>query len=63
MTYSMGENDAQIDFVSVGKYNSKYLKDGKAILWALQHRLVITALDKKKLNRSSEEQTNCQEED
>ena len=47
ITCSMGGNETEIDFVLVGKNNRKYLKDGKAIPWELQHRLVVTDIDKK----------------
>ena len=50
-TYSMGENETEIDFVLIGKNNRKYLKDVKAIPWELQHRLVVTAIDKRKLKK------------
>ena len=33
ITYSMGGNETEIDFVLVGTNNRKYLKDMKAILW------------------------------
>ena len=49
ITYSMGENEIGIDFVLVGKNNTKYLKGMKAIPWQLQHRLVVTYIDKRKL--------------
>ena len=51
ITYSMGGNETEIDFVLVGKNNRKYLKDVKAILWELQHRLVVTDIDKRKLKK------------
>ena len=38
ITYSMGGNDTEIDFVLVGKNNRKYLKDVKAIRWGNKHR-------------------------
>ena len=37
-----------LDFVLVVKSNTKYLKDVKAIAWVLQHRLVVTAINKRK---------------
>ena len=51
VTYSIGENETEIDFVSVGKNNRKYLKDVKTIPWKLQHRLVVTVIDKRKLKK------------
>ena len=49
----------QIDFVLVSKNNRKYLKDVKAIPWELQHRLVVTDIDKRKLKKVvKNEQTN-----
>ena len=33
MTYSIGGNKMEIDFVLVAKSNRKYLKDLKAISW------------------------------
>ena len=57
ITYSLGGNETDNDFVLVGENNRKYLKDVKAILWELQHRLVETDIAKK-VEESSEEQTN-----
>ena len=51
ITYSMGANEIEIDFLLVGKNNIKYLKDVKAIFWELQHRLVVTDTDKSKLKK------------
>ena len=48
----MGGNKTEIDFVSVGKNNRKCLKDMKAIPWELQHRLVVTDIDKRKLKKA-----------
>ena len=45
----MDENETEIDFALVDKNNRKYLKDMKAIPLELQHRLVVTDTDKKKL--------------
>ena len=42
----MGGNETEIDVTLVGKNNTKYLKDAKAIPWELQHRLVVTEIDK-----------------
>ena len=33
ITYSMGGNETEFDFVLVGKNNRKYLRDVKAIPW------------------------------
>ena len=43
----MGGNETETDFVFVGENNPKYLKDVKAIPWELQHRPVVTDIDKK----------------
>ena len=51
ITYSMGRNETESDFVLVSKSNKKYLKDVKAIPWELQHRLVVTDIDKRKLKK------------
>ena len=51
ITCSMGGNETEIDFVLVGKINRKYLKDVKAIPWEMQHRLVVTNIDKNKLKK------------
>ena len=51
ITYGMGGNKTEIDFVLVSKNNRKYLKDVKAIPWESQHRLVITDIDKRKLKK------------
>ena len=48
ITYSMGGNETEIDFLLVGK---NYLKDVKAIPWESQHRLVVTDIDKRKLKK------------
>ena len=47
----MGGNETEIDFVMVGKNNKKYLKDVKAISWELQHRLMVTDMDKGKFKK------------
>ena len=49
--YSMGGNETEIDFVLVGKNNKLYLKDMKAIPWKLQHQLMVTDIDKRKLKK------------
>ena len=51
ITYSMGGNKTEIDFALVSKNNRKYLKDVKATHWELQHRLVVTDIDKRKLKK------------
>ena len=51
LTYSMGKNETEIDFELVGKNNKKYLKGVKAIPWELQHQLVVTDIDKRKLKK------------
>ena len=47
----MGGNETEIDFVLVGKNNRNYLNDVKSIPWELQYRLVVTDIDKRKLNK------------
>ena len=54
----MGGNETEIDFVLVDKNNRKHLKDVKAIPWELQYRVVVTDIDKRKLQEGSEERTN-----
>ena len=51
ITFGMCGNETEIDFVLVGKSNRKYLKDVKAIPWMLQHWLVVTDIDKRKLKK------------
>ena len=51
ITYSLGGNKTEVDFVLVGKNNRKYLKDVETIPWELQHRLVVTDMDKRKLKK------------
>ena len=51
ITYSVNGNETVIDFVLVGKNNRKYLKDVKAIPWDLQHWLVVTDLDRRRLKK------------
>ena len=45
----MSENKIEIDFVLVGKSDRKNLKDVKTIHWKLQHRLMVTDINKKVL--------------
>ena len=52
VTYSSGGNDAEIDFVLVGKEKRKYLRDVKVIPGVLQHRLVVIDVEKRKLKKS-----------
>ena len=49
--FSMGGNEIKIDFVLVGKSNKNYLKDVKAIPCDLQHRLLVTDIAKRKLQK------------
>ena len=49
ITYSLDGNETEIDFVLVGKNNRQYLKNMKAIPWKLQHWLMVTNIDKRKL--------------
>ena len=51
ITYRMGGNETEIDFVLVGKNNRKDLKNVKAIPWQLQHRLLITNINKSRLKK------------
>ena len=51
ITYSMSGNETEIDFVLVGKNNRKYVNDLKAIPWELQHWLVVTDINKRKLKK------------
>ena len=47
VTYSVGGNESEIDFILVGKGNRKYLRDVKAISGELQHSLVVVYMVKK----------------
>ena len=51
VTYSTGENEAEIDFALVVNGNRKYLRDMKAIPGDLHHSLVVMELVKKKMVR------------
>ena len=51
MKEELCETVVEIDFVLVSKNNRKYSKDVKTISWELQHRLVVTDIDKRKLNK------------
>ena len=51
MTYSLGRNDTEIDFVLVGKEKRKYLRDVKVIHGELQHKLVVVDVEKQKLKK------------
>ena len=52
VTYSLGGDDTEIDFVLVGKEKKKYLRDVKVIQGELQHRLVVVDVEKQKLKKS-----------
>ena len=52
VTYSLGGNDTEIDFVLVGKEKRKYIRDVKVIPGELQHRLVVVDVDEQKLKKS-----------
>ena len=50
VTYSVGGNETEIDFVLVGKNHRKYLKDVKVLPAKLQYGLVMSTVDRKKKN-------------
>ena len=52
-TYSTSGNKTEFDFVLVGKNNRKYLKDLKLIFGELQHWLVVTDKEKRKLKKKT----------
>ena len=45
--YHSGKSKTETNFEFVGKKNGKYVRDVKTISWELQHRLVITNLEKR----------------
>uniref|UniRef100_A0A0L8GGR7 Endonuclease/exonuclease/phosphatase domain-containing protein n=1 Tax=Octopus bimaculoides TaxID=37653 RepID=A0A0L8GGR7_OCTBM len=49
VTFSAGGNETEIEFVSVGMENRKYLRGVKTIPGELQHRLVVADSDKRKV--------------
>jgi len=49
VTFKVGGNETEIDFVLVGRKERKFLRDVKAISWELQNRLIIADVDKRKL--------------
>ena len=51
ITFKSGNNESEIDFISVSKENRKFLKDVKVIPWELQHRLLVANVDDRKLNK------------
>jgi len=51
ITFKSGMYESEIDFVLVSNKDRKYLRDVKAILWELQHRLVVVDVDEKKLSK------------
>uniref|UniRef100_A0A0L8G5Q4 Endonuclease/exonuclease/phosphatase domain-containing protein n=1 Tax=Octopus bimaculoides TaxID=37653 RepID=A0A0L8G5Q4_OCTBM len=51
VTFSVGGNESEIDFMLVGRKNRKYLRDVKTISRELQHRLVVADLDKRKVKK------------
>ena len=51
ITFKSGNNESEIDFISVSKENRKILKDVKVIPWELTHRLLVADVDKRKLNK------------
>ena len=53
MTYSSVRNDAEIEFVLVGKEKKVYyLRDVKVIPWELQYRLLVVDVEEQKLKKS-----------
>ena len=52
VTYSYGVNDAEIDFILIGKEKRKYLRDVKVIPGELQYRLVVVDVEEQKLKKS-----------
>ena len=54
----MGRNETEIDFVLVGMNNRRYSINVKAISLELEHRLMVTDIDKRKLKKAvTNEQT------
>ena len=49
MTYDLGGNKTEIDFVLFEKERRKFLKDVKVIPWELQHRLIVVDVKKENL--------------
>ena len=48
-TFKPGNNESKLYFNAVNKENRKHLKDAKIIPCELQHRLVVTDVNKTKL--------------
>ena len=49
VTFNLGGNETDIDFVLLIKERTKFLKDAKVIHWELQHRLVVIGVKKENL--------------
>ena len=51
VTYRMGENETEIDFVLIQKEHRRFIRNVKAIPGEFQHALVIADIDKRKIRK------------
>ena len=51
MTFRMGENETEIDFVLIKKEHRQTMQNVKAITGELQHAIVIADIDNKKIRK------------
>ena len=49
VTFNLGGNQTEINFVLLEKERTKFLKDAKVIHWELQHSLVVIDVKKENL--------------
>ena len=49
VTFRMGENETEIDFVLIKKEHHQFIQNMKAIPGEFQHSLVVADIDKKKI--------------
>ena len=49
MTFRMGENETEINFVLTKKEHQRLIQNVKTIRWEYQHALLVADTDKKKI--------------
>ena len=49
VTFRMGENETEIDFVLIEKEHQRFVQNMKAIPGEFQHALVIADIDRRKI--------------
>ena len=51
MTYRIGENETEIDFMLIKKEHRRSIRNVKAIPGEYQHALVVADIDKRKISK------------